>query len=175
MSLDPFSSRMQKNEKNTKKIKFVKKFRTTFFFSDFFVFFSKKVNFSKNIRYFFLVLSRPPRRVLKPFSEKNSKKIKNFKFFKFFRTTFFFEDFFDFLTKKTYFSKSIRYFFLVVSRTLRRVLKTFSEKNSKKSNFIFFKKFRKTFFFQRSKPLKVPSLARSVRKPLKSPSLARSV
>merc|ERR1711973_100600 len=117
------------SEKNSKKIKNFICFKffliTFFFFSDFFVFFSKKVNFSKNIRYFFLVLSRPPRRVLKPFSEKNSKKIKNFKFFKFFRTTFFFEDFFDFLTKKTYFSKSIRYFFLVVSRTLRRVLKTF--------------------------------------------------
>ena len=35
-------------------------------------------NFSKTIRYFFLVVSRPLRRVLKTFSEKNSKKIKNF-------------------------------------------------------------------------------------------------
>ena len=43
---------------------------------------SKKImyfkNFSKTVRYFFLVVSRPLRRVLKTFSEKNSKKIKNF-------------------------------------------------------------------------------------------------
>merc|ERR1711954_616405 len=45
------------------------------------------------------------------------------------------------------FSKTTRYFFLVVSRPLRRVFKTFSEKNSKtKRIFIFFKKFRTTFF-----------------------------
>ena len=46
------------------------------------------------------------------------------------------------------FSKTIRYFFLVVSRPLRRVLKTFSEKNSKKKN-KFIKKIRTIFFFQR--------------------------
>ena len=41
------------------------------------------------------------------------------------------------------FSKTIRYFFLVVSRPLRRVLKTFSEKNSKKNKIcILCKKFR---------------------------------
>merc|ERR1711973_514941 len=133
------------------------------------------MGFSKTIRYFFLVVSRPLRKVFKKFSEKNSKKIKNFICFKFFLTTFFFSDFFVFFSKKVNFSKNIRYFFLVLSRPPRRVLKPFSEKNSKKSNFIFFKKFRKTFFFQRSKPLKVPSLARSVRKPLKSPPMARSV
>ena len=44
------------------------------------------------------------------------------------------------------FSKTIRYFFLVVSRPLRRVSKTFSEKNSKKKKNILSKKFR-TFFF----------------------------
>merc|ERR1711954_467943 len=75
-----------------KNFKFVKKFRTTFFFSDFFDFFSKKVNFSKTIGYFFLVLSHPLRRLLKTFSEKKSKKIKIFKFVKKFRTTF--SDFF---------------------------------------------------------------------------------
>merc|ERR1711973_635566 len=107
-------------------------------------------HFSKTIRYFFLAVSRPLRRVFKTFSEKNSKKIKNFKFFKKFRTIFFFSDFFDFLSKKVNFSKTIRYFFLVVSRPLRRVCKTFSEKNSKKiKKFKFFKKFRTIFFFQR--------------------------
>ena len=59
---------------------------------------SKKImyfkHFSKTIRYFFLVVSRPLRRVFKTFSEKNSKKINNFKFFKKFRTTFFFQQFF---------------------------------------------------------------------------------
>merc|ERR1711872_1149745 len=41
-------------------------------------------------------------------------------------------------------------FFLVVSFPLRRVFKTFSERNSKKiKNFKFFKIFRTTFFFQR--------------------------
>ena len=45
------------------------------------------------------------------------------------------------------FSKIIQYFFLVVSRPLRRVSKTFSEKNSKKNkNFILSKKFRTIFF-----------------------------
>merc|ERR1711954_76796 len=112
--------------------KFVKKFRTTFFFQRFFHFFSKKVNFSKSIRYFFLVVSLPLRRLLKTFSEKNSKKIKEIKFVKKFRTTFFFSDFFDIFSKKVNFSKTIRYFFLVVSRPLRRVFKTFFDKNSKK-------------------------------------------
>ena len=46
------------------------------------------------------------------------------------------------------FSKTIRYFFLVVSRPLRRVFKTFSEKISKKNLiFILCKKFRTIFFF----------------------------
>ena len=44
-----------------------------------------------------------------------------------------------------HFSKTIRYFFLVVSRPLRKVFKTFSEKISKKK-FEFVKKFRTTFF-----------------------------
>ena len=52
---------------------------------------SKKItyfsNFSKTIRYFFLVVSRPLRIVFKTFSEKNSKKIKNFNFVKKFRTS----------------------------------------------------------------------------------------
>ena len=48
-------------------------------------------NISKNIRYFFLVVSRPLRRVFKTFSEKNSKKIEIFKFVKKFRTIFFSE------------------------------------------------------------------------------------
>ena len=91
-------------------------------------------HFSKTIRYFFLVVSRPLRRVFKTFSEKNSKKMKIFKFVKKFRTTFFFQRFFRFLIKKSYFSKTIRYFFLVVSLPLRRVLKTFSEENLKKIN-----------------------------------------
>ena len=115
---------------------------------------SKKImylqNFSRTIQYFFLVVSWPPRRVLMTFSEKNSKKIKISKFVKKFRTTFFFSDFFDFFSKKVNFSKTIQYFFLVVSRPLRRVFKTFSEKNSKKiKNFICFKFFLTTFFFQR--------------------------
>ena len=54
---------------------------------------SKKItyfkNFSKTTQYFFLVVSLPPRRLFKTFSEKNSKKIKIFKFVKKFRTTFF--------------------------------------------------------------------------------------
>ena len=45
--------------------------------------------FLKNYSIFFLVVSRPLRRVFKTFSEKNSKKIKIFKFVKKFRTTFF--------------------------------------------------------------------------------------
>ena len=46
-------------------------------------------------------------------------------------------------------SKTTQYFFLVVSRPLRRLFKTFSVKNSKNSKFfIFCKKFR-TIFFQR--------------------------
>merc|ERR1712168_1244683 len=44
------------------------------------------------------------------------------------------------------FSNTIRYFFLVVSRPLKRVFKTFSQKSSKKKNI--FLKFR-TIFFQR--------------------------
>merc|ERR1711973_878525 len=95
-----FRACSEKNLKKIEKNKFVKKFRTTFFFSDFFDFFSKKVNFSKTIQYFFLVVSHPLRKVLKTFSEKNSKKIKNFKFFKIFRTTFFFSDFSFFFQKK---------------------------------------------------------------------------
>merc|ERR1712035_119677 len=110
-----FKTFSEKNSKKIKIFKFVKKFRTIFFLVIFSIFFSKKVNFSKTIRYFFLVVSRPFRRVFKKFSEKNSKKIKNFKFVKKFRTTFFFSDFFDFSSKKVNFSKTIQYFFLVVS------------------------------------------------------------
>ena len=45
------------------------------------------------------------------------------------------------------FSKTIQYFFLVVSRPLRRVLKTFSEKISKKNKILILcKKFRTIFF-----------------------------
>merc|ERR1711954_378811 len=73
--------------------KFVKKFRTTFFFSDFFDIFSKKVNFSKTIRYLFLVVSRPLRRVFKTFFDKNSKKMKIFKFFKKISNNFFSQQF----------------------------------------------------------------------------------
>ena len=54
--------------------------------------------------------------------------------------------------KITYFEnflKTTRYFFQIVSRPLRRVFKTFSEKNSKKIKKIkFVQKFR-TIFFQR--------------------------
>ena len=114
---------------------------------------SKKItyfsNFSKTIRYFFLVVSRPLRRVFKTFSEKNSKKNKIFILSKKFRTIFFSAIFSNFLSKKVYFSNITRYFFLLVSLPLRRVLKTFSEKNSKKiKNFKFVQKFR-TIFFQR--------------------------
>merc|ERR1712035_294471 len=95
---------------------------------------SKKImyfqHFSKTIRYFFLVVFLPFRRVFNTFSEKNSKKIKIFKFVKKFRTTFFFSAIFSFFfSKKVNFSKTIQYFFLVVSLPLRRLLKAFSEKN----------------------------------------------
>ena len=97
---------------------------------------SKKImyfqHFCKTIWYFFLVVSRPLRKIFKKFSEKNSKKIKKIKFVKKFRTTYFFQRFFRFFIKKVYFSKITRYFFLVVSLPPRRVLKTFSEKKSKK-------------------------------------------
>ena len=62
-------------------------------------------NFSKSIRYFFLVVSRPLRRVFKTFSEKNSKKNKIFKFVKKFRTIFFFNDFFRFFDQKMHISQ----------------------------------------------------------------------
>merc|ERR1711955_76427 len=112
---------------------------------------SKKIvyfqHFSKTIQYFFLVVSRPFRKVLKTFSEKNSKKIKIFKFVKKFRTTFFFRRFFRFFFKKVNFSKTIDFFFLVVSRPLRRLFKTFSEKKSKKiKNLNLSKNFEQLFF-----------------------------
>merc|ERR1712243_39180 len=76
---------------------------------------SKKImyfqHFSKTIRYFFLVVSFPLRRVFKTFSEKNSKKIKILKFVKKFRTTFFFSDFFKFFFKKSKFRKTYSIFF----------------------------------------------------------------
>merc|ERR1712243_181275 len=94
------------------------------------------------------VVSLPLRRLFKTFSEKNSKKIKNFKFVKKFRTTFFFSIFFVFFSKKVNFSKTIEYFFLVVSLPLRRLFKTFSEKNSKKIKiFLICQKISKNFFF----------------------------
>merc|ERR1712035_42817 len=86
----------------------------------------------KNCSIFFLVVSRPLRRVFKKFSEKNSKKIKKFKFVKNFAQLFFSAIFLIFFSKKVNFSKVIQYFFLVVSRPLRKIFKTFSEKNSKK-------------------------------------------
>ena len=46
-----------------------------------------------------------------------------------------------------HFSKTIRYFFLVVSCPLRSVFKTFSEKNSKKIKFLFYVKNFAQFFF----------------------------
>ena len=65
---------------------------------------SKKImyfqHFSKNIRYFFLVVSWPPRRPFKTFSEKNSRKIKILKFVKKFRTTFFFTAIFSIFYQK---------------------------------------------------------------------------
>ena len=76
---------------------------------------SKKImylqNFSRTIRYFFLVVSWPPRRVLMTFSEKNSKKIKISKFVKKFRTTFFFQRFFSFFYQKKYISQKLFYIF----------------------------------------------------------------
>merc|ERR1711989_104086 len=80
-------------------------------------------HFSKTIQYFFLVVSLPPRRVFKTFSEKISKKIKNFKFVKKFRTTFFFSDFFIFFSKNVNVSENIQYFFLIVSFPFRRLCK----------------------------------------------------
>ena len=68
-------------------------------------------NFSKTIQYFFLVVSRPLRRVLKTFSEKNSKKTKIFNFCKKFRTIFFFSDFFGFFIKKNIFLEQKSIFF----------------------------------------------------------------
>ena len=117
----------------------MKKFRRIFFFSDFFDFLSKTVYFSKTNRYFFLVVPRPLEDFLRLFWEKlNNKKIN--KFIKKVRT--FFRDFFDFLSKKVTFSKTIQYFFLVLSKPCRRFLITFSVKNLKKncqkiSNFFF--------------------------------------
>merc|ERR1712243_338413 len=112
---------------------------------------SKKImyfqHFSKTIGYFFLVVSWPPRRLLNTFSEKNSRKIKILKFVKKISNNFFFfSDFFDFLSKKVNFSKTIRYFFFVVSWPPRRLLKTFSEKNSKKIKILKFVKNYSIFF-----------------------------
>ena len=56
---------------------------------------------------------------------------------------FVFSDFVYFLSKKVYLSKTTQWFFLVVSRPLRRALKTFSEKNLKKNEFV--QKFGTTF------------------------------
>jgi len=85
---------------------------------------SKKIMYFKNISkatlYFFLVVSRPFRRALKTFSEKNS-------FFYKISNIFFYRDFFDFFIKKSIFSKTTHYFLLAVSRTLIRVFKIFSE------------------------------------------------
>merc|ERR1712131_112923 len=82
-------------------------------------------NFSKTIRYFFLVVSRPLRRVFKTFSEKNSKKIKKIKFVKKFRTIFF-QRFFRIFYQKYISRTLLDIFFLVTSRPLRKVFKTFS-------------------------------------------------
>ena len=102
-------------------------------------------NFSKDSHIFFLNLFCPLRTDFKTSFVKISKILKNLKLSKKFRTIFF-----PLGQKSMFFknfSKTIRYFFRIVSRPLRRVSKTFSEKKSKKkSNFIFVKKFRTTFF-----------------------------
>ena len=87
------------------KKKNVKKFRMTFFFHDFYDFLSQKRNFSKTIRHFFLFISRPLKRNLKTFSEKNSEKVKKNKFVKKFRITFFIQRFFQFFIQKSKFLK----------------------------------------------------------------------
>ena len=91
-------------------------------------------NFSKTTRYFFLVVSRPLRRVLKTFSEQNWKKNIIFIFVKKFRTTFFFQRFFRFFDQDKHISQKLLFFFLVVLRPFRRVLKNFFRKTRKKIN-----------------------------------------
>merc|ERR1712096_49993 len=101
----------EKISKKLKKLNLSKNFEQLFFSAIFSIFYQKKANFSKTVRYFFLVVPLPPRRVLKTFSEKNSKKIKKIKFVKKFRTTFFFQRFFRFFSKKSKFLKNYAIFF----------------------------------------------------------------
>ena len=109
-----------------------KNFEQLFYFSDFFDFFIKKCIFLKNYSIHFSSCFASPLKSFKDIIweklEKNQKKLICEKI----SNNFFFQRFFRFLIKKSYFSKTIRYFFLVVSLPLRRVLKTFSEKNLKK-------------------------------------------
>ena len=104
-------------------------------------------NISKTIQYFLLVVSPPSRKsFIKTFSGKNYKKIKKIICQNFEQLFLFSVIFSTFCQRKVYFSKTIPYFFLVVSHPLRRVIKTFSEKNSKKTIF-FFQKISNNFFF----------------------------
>ena len=89
-------------------------------------------HFSKTIRYFFLAVSSPIKRFFKTYSEKNSKKIEIFSFVKKNRVTFFSAIFSIFYQKPYIYQKLLYIFFPVVSRPHRKLLKTFSEKNSKK-------------------------------------------
>merc|ERR1711954_420092 len=98
---------------------------------------SKKImyfqHFSKTIRYFFLVVSLPLRRVFKTFSEKNSKKIKILKFVKKFRTTFFFSAIFSFFFQKKLISQKLFNFFSELFRVLLEdFLRHFLRKTRKK-------------------------------------------
>ena len=94
---------------------------------------SKKImyfqHFSKTIQYFFLVISRPLRRVFKTFSEKNSKKKVDFFFIKKFHNISFFYRIFDFLrTKYWYFqniSKTAQYFFGLFRFSIEEIEKYF--------------------------------------------------
>jgi len=73
------------------------------------------------------------------FFSKNFAKIKN---------PLFFENFFKNFSN---FSKTTKYFFLIIFGPLRRHIKTYFKKNSKKkSNFIFVKKFRNFFFLRKN-------------------------
>ena len=80
---------------------------------------SKKImyfkHFSKTIRYFFLVVSCPPRRVFKTFSEKNSTtKMKSLVFVGKKRTIFFSNDFIIFMIKKPQILKMFQVLFNIL-------------------------------------------------------------
>ena len=118
------------------------------FFQRLFRFFLSKMYISRPILDTFSKLFRVPLEdVLGHLLWKTQKKLKKLNLSKNFAQFFFSAIFSNFLSKKVYFSNITRYFFLVVSRPLRRVIKTFSEKNSKKNKkFILCKKFRTIFF-----------------------------